>query len=400
MNVLMLVVDSLRRDFCYGSTTETPTVDTLAEDGTRFEQAISGATWTPPSMSSIFSGIYPHRLGMFDFDTPYPDEVEPLFSHFRDAGYDVGSFVFDEQHLFKNVPEANVVDNFRDYSRPLEWISDHADEEFFLFVHHYWVHGPYEPQDSAESWSEENDQIKRELRNDHETAVEKYRQKYAWAVEEMSENWLRKIVERLEAEGILDETLIVFTGDHGESWGERYDDKSQITANFHLHGELLYDELIRVPLILRYPPEIPEGREVQSQVRHVDLFPTIMEMADLEPGRHEWKRDGESLRRVLDAKNIGTRPAISAATDVEIEQLEKLSVRYPDQKLIWTMSDDRFELYDLEDDPGEACNIADECPERAGELKSILTREKERASQDIGAVGEGVKGRLEDLGYL
>jgi arylsulfatase A-like enzyme len=118
MNVLMLVADSLRRDFCFSDETETGTLDGLIDEGVRFDQTISSATWTPPCMSSIFSGIYPHRLGMYDFSMPFPSDVHSLFQQFEAAGYEVGSYVFDENYLFNDVPEANVEDNFRDYSKP------------------------------------------------------------------------------------------------------------------------------------------------------------------------------------------------------------------------------------------------------------------------------------------
>jgi len=398
MNVLMLVVDTLREDFCYGSETDTPTVDRLREEGTTFRQAISGATWTPPSMSSIFSGIYPHRLNMYDFESPFPDDVDSMFKCFQEEGYEVGSFVFDENYLFNRVPEANVVDNFRDYEKPHNWIEENSGDDFFLFVHHYWVHGPYEPKDSADAWSEGNEEIKRELRENHEDAVEKYRKKYAEAVEEMSEEWLNGILNKLEEEGVLDETLIVFTGDHGESWGERYEDKSVITKNFHLHGKLLYDELIRVPLVFRYPEEVPEGDEVDSQVRHVDIFPTVMDIAgvDVEDDR---ERDGGSLHPVFKGEEINDRQAISSATDAEIEKLDKMSVRDPDKKLTKTFSTGEVEFYDIEEDPNESENLAEEREDDVEELHSVIEEEMEDAPASIKGEKE-VRDRLRDLGYL
>lgn len=398
MKVLVLVVDSLREDFCYGPETDTPTVDRLREEGTTFRQAISGATWTPPSMSSIFSGVYPHRLNMYDFESPFPEDVDSMFKSFEDEGYEVGSFVFDEDYLFNEVPEANVVDNFRDYERTHDWIDEHSDDDFFLFVHHYWVHGPYEPKESAEAWTEGNEEIKRDLRENHEEAVERCREKYADAVEEMSEEWLDGILGELERQGILDETLIVFTGDHGESWGERFDDKSEITKNFHLHGKLLYDELIRVPLVFRYPDEIPEGREIDEQVRHVDIQPTVTEISgvDVEDGI---ERDGRPLTDAFGEGDVEDRTAVSSATDVNIEKLDKMSVRQPDRKLIKTFSTDEVELYDLQQDPGETENLADDRPEDRDKLLDILEKEMEKAPSSVRG-GDEVRDRLRDLGYL
>lgn len=397
MNVLVLVVDSLRRDFCYGDETNTPTVDALLEGGTRFDQAISSASWTPPCIGSLFSGIYPHRLDMYDFSTPFPQGVGSLFDHFADGGYEVGSFVFDENYLFKNVPAANVVDNFRDYSKPIQWIRDHSDEDFFLFVHHYWVHGPYEPQDSADAWSRENTKIHRGLRENHEEAVELYREKYANAVEEMSESWLRPLLGTLEEEGISEDTVVVFLGDHGESWGDRYDDPSVIQSNFHMHGKLLYDELVRIPLVFRYPGVVPEERTITEQVRQVDVFPTLMDLAGLKAD-DDWDRDGRSLVPAFEG-DINQRRAISSATNVEIERIDKMAIRYPDEKCIWTLSTDDVELYDLQADVGETENLAEEQPDRAQSLKEELESELER-SPGSGTLDSDVREQLEDLGYL
>jgi arylsulfatase A-like enzyme len=235
------------------------------------------------------------------------------------------------------------------------------------------------------------------LRENGQEAVERYGLKYARAIEEMSETWLRGLLDTLAANDILEKTLIMFLGDHGESWGERYDDFSTVQTNFHLHGKLLYDELIRVPLVMRYPEEIPAGTVVDEQVRQVDIFPTVMEMADLE-ATGEWSRDGRSLVPVLGGE-VDPRIAVSSATDVEMSRIEKMSIRAPPEKLIWTLSNDTLELYDLVDDPGETENLADVRGDRAAELKDELAAELERTPTGA-RLERSVRDQLEDLGYL
>lgn len=398
MNVLVLVVDSLRRDYAYSDRTDTPTLDDFRASSVTFDQAVSGASWTPPSMSSIFSGIYPHRLGMYDFDASYPDGVEPIFSTLSDAGYEVGSFVFDENALFRNVPEANVVDNFRDFERPKEWIGEHADDDFFLFVHHYWVHGPYEPQDSAEDWSRANEEILARLRDNRDAGVEECREMYFDAVERMSEEWLSGLLDALEEHGVEDETLVVFTGDHGEGWGERYDDPEEIQTNFHLHGKQLYDEHVRVPLVIQDPSGASDST-VDAQVRHVDLVPTLLDRLDVDaPGA--WELDGESLSPALDGADVGSRTAISSATDVDLQRVETIAVREPDRKLLWSVPDDEVELYDLAADPGETENVADERPGDVEALSERAQQAYEQLPDRVRDVDEAAKERLRDLGYL
>lgn len=399
MNVLVLVVDSLRRDYCHSDITDTPTIDNLREESVTFDQCISGASMTPASMGSIFSGIYPHQLDMYNWSSPYPDDLQSLFGLFDDAGYEVGSFVFDENYLFSEVEGANVVDNFRDFEKPQQWVKDHTDDDFFMFVHHYWVHGPYEPQESAEDWSRENEEIRRELRTNHEEAVDTYSAKYADAVEQMSEHWLEGLLDTFKEEGILDDTLVVFTADHGESWGERYEDKSVIQSNYHLHGELLYDELIRVPLVLRYPDELPEDETVDSQVRHIDIFPTIAEMAGLDAD-DGWERRGTDLREHI-AGDAEPEQALCSAPNEEMSELVKMAVRNPQDKLIWNIGEETVEYYDLDSDPDEQDDLSDQYPDRVHELKTLLEDEVKKSPSDLEIEGaEEIKNHLKDLGYL
>jgi arylsulfatase A-like enzyme len=364
-----------------------------------FDQAISGASWTPPSMSSIFSGIYPHQLGMYNFDASYPDGVNPIFSRLDDFGYEVGSFVFDEENLFCQVPSANVIDNFRDYEQPKQWIRDHSDDDFFLFVHHYWVHGPYEPKDSAEAWSQGNEEILQRLRENHEESVEWCKNKYSKAVERMSEEWLAGLLEVLEECEIDDDTIIIFTGDHGEGWGERYDDPEVMKTNFHLHGKLLYDEHIRVPLVVDDPSSEVEGTTVDEQVRHIDIVPTLEDLLDLDI-EADFEFDGKSFSSALRGKSIESRTAISSATGVNLQEVETITVRESDYKLHWTPSEDSPELYNLNVDPGENNNIFDEYPDVGEVLLEKAQRAYQSTPKDAKNVGEDAKERLRDLGYL
>jgi arylsulfatase A-like enzyme len=336
---------------------------------------------------------------MYDFDATYPDGVEPIFSILDDAGYEVGSFVFDEENLFNRVPSANVIDNFRDYEQPKQWVRDHADEDFFLFVHHYWVHGPYEPKDSAEAWSEGNGEILRRLREDHEEAVEWCQDKYSKAVERMSEEWLAGLLDVLNQCGIDDETLIIFTGDHGEGWGERYEDPSIMDTNFHLHGKLVYDEHTRVPLVIDDPSGEIEDETIDEQVRHVDIVPTLLDLLDVEQNSG-WDLDGKSLVPALRNESIDSRTAISSATDVGTQQVETIAVRQPGYKLLWTISDDSVELYDIESDPDETENIAEERPKVAERLSKRGREAYQKVPDNIRNIDEAAKERLRDLGYL
>jgi len=408
MKVLLLVVDCLRRDYlgCYGSdAVYTPTVDALAAEGTCFDQAIANATWTPPSLGSIVSGVYAHKLGIYRFDKPFDARTKTLFHYFQEHGYDVGSFVFDEKYLFSRVEVANVLGNFRDFSVPLRWIEAHRDRDFFLYIHYYWVHGPYEPQPSAQEWSESNQRIRALLRTGAE-GIEAVRRLYRRAVKKMSEEWLAQILDTLEQLDIAGETLVVFTSDHGESWGERIEDKSLITTNFDMHGRALHDELLRVPLIFRLPGGVPAGRMVTEQVCSVDIAPTILDLVGLCTDGHDddvRPMDGVSLLGLMHGRSAGqTLPAISSATDLDLERTVKISVRLPDWKLIWTLADNTKELYDLRKDPGEQTNIYGNRQEIQARLETILSAEVDSLPENQLSAEEEqlLTQHLEDLGYL
>lgn len=409
-NILILIVDALRADYlgCYGNKKlKTPTVDRLAKEGIRFTQAIASATWTPASMSDIFTGIYPHKLGIYDFRLPFPSSAKTLFHYFKKADYTIGSFVFDEKELFTETPEANVIDNFRDFSKPLSWIKKHKNKPFFLFIHYYWCHGPYEPQSSAKAWSQGNKKLLKLLRENYKVGRKKCQNLYEKAVEKMDKEWLSQILKTLKDNTILDKTLIVFTADHGESWGERYKDKSQIKLNFDLHGRLLYDELLRVPLIMRYPPVIPAGRKVEKQVRHVDIAPTILDIISLKyPFLNEKikKTDGLSLTNEIfgKSKKFKDQYVISSAPDLGLKSIAKISVRKPPWKLIWSIKKNKNELYNIKNDSNEKKNVITKYPKISSKLSKILESELEKTPKKrlTKKEQEKIKTSLRRLGYL
>ena len=112
MNVVVYVSDALRTDHlgCYGARyVNTRTIDELAAGGVRFAQAICVAPWTAPSTTSIVTGLYAHHHGYLHWDATLDPTVETIFRAFSAHGYEVGSFVFDTNYLFKDLPEANVL---------------------------------------------------------------------------------------------------------------------------------------------------------------------------------------------------------------------------------------------------------------------------------------------------
>ena len=213
------------------------------------------------------------------------------------------------------------------------------------------------------------------------------REGYRRAVERQSETLVASMLEELESLGLRESTVFAFLSDHGESWGERFADKEDVKGVYHMHGATLNDEIVNVPLILSAPGRL-DPAVVESQVRSVDLMPTLLELAGV-PAR---EIDGESLLQV-----DGDRPAVIAGTDAGA--LTKLAVRMPPWKLILHVESGEEEAYNLDLDPRELASRPADVPP---ELRELVFRELESAeTRELTAEEEAtVARRLADLGYL
>jgi choline-sulfatase len=211
-------------------------------------------------------------------------------------------------------------------------------------------------------------------------------------VERQSEVLVASFLEELEALGLREQTAFAFLSDHGESWGERFASKEEVQGVYHMHGATVNDEIVEVPLIVSVPGALDPG-VVASQVRTVDLMPTLLELAGL-PSR---ETDGASLLPLLDGREQGDRVAVVAGTDMGA--LTKLAVRMPPWKLVLHVDTGEEEAYRLDLDPRERESRPDDVPP---ELRQIAFAELESAERhELTAEEEAaVAKRLEDLGYL
>ncbi|GIU95675.1 MAG: hypothetical protein KatS3mg012_2132 [Gaiellaceae bacterium] len=390
MNVLVYVSDALRVDHlgCYGARfLNTRTIDELAAGGMRFDQAISAAPWTAPSTTSLVTGLYAHHHGYLHWDATLDPTIETVFRAFAAHGYEVGSFVFDRNYLFKDLPEANVLGTSETLDGAIAWLRAKRRQPFLLYFHSWATHMPYDVLHAErQDWLAAKQEVIDGIQSDSASALEALREQYRQAVERQSEVLVASLLEELAALGLRDNTLLVFTSDHGESWGERFADKTDVQGVYHMHGATLYDEIVQLPLVLSAPGRL-EPAVVRSQVRSVDLVPTLLELADL-PAR---ETDGESLLHVE-----GDRPAVIAGTDRG--RLTKLAVRMPPWKLILEVESGEEEAYRLDLDPREREPRDDVPPE----LRALLFAELESAERHELTAEEEAKvvKRLSDLGYL
>ena len=396
MNVVVYVSDALRTDHlgCYGARyVDTRTIDELATGGARFSHAISAAPWTAPSTTSIVTGIYAHHHGYLHWDAELDPYVETVFRAFSAHGYEVASFVFDTNYLFRDLPEAKVLGTSETLDGAFEWMRARRDVPFLLYVHNWATHMPYDiVHADRKNWLAAKQEVIEGIQSDSASALEAMRERYRKAVERQSEVLVASFLEELDALDLRESTVFAFLSDHGESWGERFAAKEDVKGVYHMHGSDLYDEIVEVPLILSAPGRI-EPAVVESQVRTVDLVPTLLDLAGL-PAR---ETDGASLLPVLDGREQDDRVAVIAGTDMGA--LTKLAVRKPPWKLILHVETGEEEAYRLDVDPRERDSRPADVPT---ELREIVFRELESAERhELTEEEEAtVAKRLSDLGYL
>jgi arylsulfatase A-like enzyme len=397
VNVVVYVSDALRADHlgCYGARfLNTRTIDELAAGGVRFDQAVSAAPWTAPSMTSMVTGLYAHHHGYLHWDARLDPEIDTLFGAFARQGYDVGTFVFDLNYLFKDLPEANVLGTSESLDRAIAWLREPRDRPFLLFFHNWATHMPYDILHSErQDWLAAKQEVIQGIQSDSASALEAMREGYRAAVERQSEVLVAGLLEELETLGLRERTALAFLSDHGESWGERFADKQDVKGVYHMHGATLADEIVQVPLILSAPGRLEAGA-VYSQVRSVDLVPTLLELGGAPVG----DLDGESLLPLVEGREEGDRPAVIAGTDTGA--LTKLALRLPPWKLVLEVETGEIAAYRLDLDPRERTPLsADDAPP---ELRELLYAELESAERrELTEEEEAtVTQRLSDLGYL
>lgn len=408
-NVIYLIADSLRADYlgCYGNDSVlTKEIDKLSESGIRFENTISAAPWTIPSVKSHGTGMYPHNIGIFD---PEVDEGATIFDQFKAEGYTTALYYDSDRRdeLF-----SENVDHY-DWSYNLEglldFISENKEEPFFIFNLYRGTHVPYTLKYSSEAWHRAKDEVMTLIQEGGE-GLEEAKYRYKRSIERFSEWYVGAIIDRLRNENLLDETAIVITSDHGESWGERFDDQSEVDL-FDLHGTLLYDEVLKVPLIL-YNFDIDFVGPVPEMVRSVDILPTILDSLDTVPLREDL--DGISLISHIESDE-GDFPeyAFSATTNYELfSDIGKESEsndpaysifsvkRHDGWKFILSLDTNKKELFNTKSDPKEENNLCETRSELVGEFQSVLNDEFNNRISNSSGTSKGVKERLEDLGYL
>jgi arylsulfatase A-like enzyme len=399
-SLLVITIDTTRADHlgAYGYTAaRTPTIDLLAAEGTLYERAYSVTAETLPSHSSIFSGLYPpsHAVRL-NLSFKLSDEVTTLAEVLQGSGYftaaitaasvlegrfglDQGFDIYEGPEIDERRPgrltefSAEVVT-----TKVLGLANEHRDERFFLWAHYYDPHSPFEPRYPFEA-----------PEGAQPESVELYDLEIAY-----TDYWIGRLLEGLEAHVGLDDTLVVFTADHGESLGDHGES---------YHTLFIYDSTVHVPLILS-GPGIPRGQRVTEVVSSVDLFATVLALLGVEAPA--------SNSRLL--PGLPVSPESAAADRVAYSDSMTPPLRYGWHSLEAVRTGDWLyirapdqELYRFDGrDPGQAVNLFQVEEDAAAQMQETLAATKGAMPSVVDdqmaerSTSEAERQALEALGYI
>lgn len=390
-NVLFIVVDTLRADHIgtYGYTQNTtPHLDQFAKDCVVFQNAISTAPWTTPSISAMLTSRYPREYTWRKLPTPLRSERLLLSELFRNANYQTTAFV-SHYYIRKQLGFFQGFDLYDDSEakghrhisgsattqKALTFLEQKREQPFFLFLHFfdphydYFEHTPYVffPEYTGDLTSgESNQDLKQKAPSMSADDLRFVRALYDSEIRLTDEN-IHQVLEHLKKLDLYDNTLIVFVADHGEEFSER--------GKFYIgHGDHLYQELIHVPFFMKLPQHSSQVI-VHEPVSFIDLAPTVAHYANL-PHPKPPSFQGQPI--LLDGERIAQASPIFSETTGQIS-----FVSYPWKLLVDTKIRSR-KLYHLRTDPQEKHDRASSEPELVAQFFQEIERyEHENPTQNI-----------------
>jgi arylsulfatase len=313
-NVVVVLEDALRADHLsvYGYDEPTsPYKEKLAKNGVVFERAFSQATKTRASMPSLMTSLPPSATGVWNFADQLDDGYLTMAEILRRQGFLTAAFVqngnagpFAGMHQgFSQVVDHETLGLETDLilgdGCVTDWLEDHRDRNFFLYLHVMDPHGPYDPQPPFnEGWRDvpDGEEVEYSKFVDPEwierPTVEMRRWLYDQEIKR-NDSYLPTLFEKLESLGLRDNTLVVLTSDHGEYLGE---------FGLWLHHPPGRLPVIHVPIMFMYPDRFSGERRVPQTVQTLDIMPTILDLAGVE--RSELLMAGESLVDLVDGKRL------------------------------------------------------------------------------------------------
>jgi len=428
-NVLLVSIDTLRRDHVsiYGGENpiaSTPRIDSVGQAGVVFYDAVTPIPETAPSHATMLTGLHPIQHGLSSNGMRLTTGATTLSRALRNEGYAVGAFVssyavdshtgldrdfhvYDDDFIpaVRGLSELGVSsfmakvlmklgspedfdwllerDGVDTNQEAMDWIDRAGDEPWFAMVHYFEPHAPYEAPsatvDHRELLSSPNHIFTIE-------EADELRRLYALEAEQ-ADGLVGDLLDFLDDRGMTSNTLVVVTSDHGEQLGEH-------DIFFHHHG--LYDESIRIPLVMSAPFAEITG-EVGQQVRLMDLAPTILSVLGLEPLP---EASGVSLISWINAPEA---PSMSSTLlgrrTPSLGEGRMLGLRTSEVKYIVDESSGEEMMFNLVDDPLEANDISESQPGAVAQARSVVMVDR-GALVESEATESGDMDMLRALGYV
>lgn len=403
-NLLFVSIDTLRADHCslYGyPRPTTPRLDRLAGDGVVFENAYAPMATTAPSHATMFTGLLPRRHGVLKNGHVLGPRHRTLAETLAREGYSahavVSSFVLDRRfgvlqgfgsyddefsgQASQHPADGDEAGGSSAFNQPadratekaLRWLAaagylgrERPAAPFFLWLHLFDPHAPYAPPDVFRrpfAPADEGDA--------HAAMLASYDGEIRFADASLGE-----LLDGLARAGILDDTLVVATADHGEGL---------MTHGHQDHGIHLYEEAVRVPLLFRWRRGLPRAARLRPPVSLADIAPTVLELIGV-PDRAV-RSDGESLAPLIRGEQPGDprRAIFLERRHYDAERVggfevrgSKTGVRIGAHKYIEAPEESSYELFDLAADPGEQHNLVRARPREAAALERVLAEWRRR----------------------
>jgi arylsulfatase A-like enzyme len=467
-SVVLISLDTLRADrlnaYGYRGREVSPQIDGLARDGILFESHITASPWTTPAHLSLLTSLSPHSHGVMEsvgtltralskggeyqrLAGSHPTLAEVLSRNgYATAAFTGGatldaSIGFGRGFSLYDTSMAKLGEER--VSAMVAWVDAHRDRPFFLFWHTFEVHAPYHdpaflrevlPPGEAAALGRElaelgrpegpflaEDLGEKALRAHNALTREVCSALYDGGVRS-ADRWVGHVLQALRSMGLYDRTLVLLTSDHGEQLGEASSEsggRARSGESYNAHGHTLYEELVRVPLIVKLPGPPGPARRVSAVTRAIDVMPTILDMAGLAPPAAA-QMQGLSLRPLWEGAPPAPQEAFSEALSQAWECKSLRDDRYKYVVTIWPRQVSRHgrsyvpparalaaaELYDLAADPGEGHDLLRRPTPATTRLAERFDAElRRRAAEDPGQaeptrLSEEAVERLRALGYI
>lgn len=346
-NVILILMDTNRADnfaaFNPKNKVKTPAFDKFASKSLVFENAYNQENWTKPSVATTLTGTYPDTHQTKKDSSALPAGVEMVSEVLKKSGFQTAGFVANG-YVSEKFGFEKGWDTYKNYirlSKPsqaehvygdsLAWLKEHKDEKYFLYIQTIDPHVPYRHKGKATSQyyaADYHGALGNSISAEKQIAAGKT------APDADDLKWLKamyygetshhdtemgKFFTELETMGVLDDTLIIVTNDHGEELGDH--------KKFG-HGHSLYEELLRAPLIIHYPPAIRPTVLTNEVAENVDISPTIVDMLGIKPMA---KADGLSLKPLMMGEPV-QHPYYAMSEFMEA----KRAIRVGSWKMIWS----------------------------------------------------------------